>query len=255
MQRTTKIVSIANHKGGVGKTTTTACLSSILASQGYRVLAIDLDAQSNLTSSLTREEPSQTIYEAMTGRTKTLPVIQLTENLHLVPASLSLAMIDVELSTAIAREQILRDLLVRQCNGLYDYIFMDCPPALGLTTLNAFTASTDIIIPLVAEVLPFKGLTMIKNFISMVQNRLNPQLRVTGILLTRWENSKISKEIEERLRNALGTLVFQTKIRKNVRLAEAPLESTDIVSYAPKSNGAADYSAFTQELRQTLHNR
>lgn len=255
MQRTTKIVSIANHKGGVGKTTTTACLSSILASQGYRVLAIDLDAQSNLTSSLTREEPSQTIYEAMTGRTNTLPVIQLTENLHLVPASLSLAMIDVELSTAIAREQILRDLIVRQCNGLYDYIFMDCPPALGLTTLNAFTASTDIIIPLVAEVLPFKGLTMIKNFISMVQNRLNPQLRITGILLTRWENSKISKEIEERLRNALGTLVFQTKIRKNVRLAEAPLESTDIVSYAPKSNGAADYSAFTQELRQTLHNR
>ena len=178
-----------------------------------------------------------------------LPTIILNDHLHLVPASLTLAMADVELSAAIARERILSELLVRSgAVDAYDFILFDCPPSLGLMTLNAFTASTDILIPLVAEVLPFKGLTMINDFIQMVHLRLNPKAHVSGILITRWEASNLSKGIESKLREALGDVVFQTKIRKNVRLAEAPLENANIVDYDPKSNGTKDYMAFSEEF-------
>ena len=158
-------------------------------------------------------------------------------------------MIDVELSTAIARESVLKDVLEKtQVSDHYDYILLDCPPSLGLITLNAFTASTDIIIPLVSEVLPFKGLTMITDFINMVKRKLNPLVKVSGILITRWEGSKLSKGIEEKLREALGEQVFDTKIRKNIRLAEAPLENRNIVDYDKSSNGAKDYIQFTEEF-------
>ena len=235
-----RIIAVANHKGGVGKTTTTSSLGSILASKGYKVLLVDLDAQANLTTSLTSSSDGATIYEAMTGKVETLPIVILHEHLHLVPASLTLAMADVELSSAIARERILSDLLVKsKAVQSYDFILFDCPPSLGLMTLNAFTASTDILIPLVAEVLPFKGLTMINDFIKMVHTRLNPQAHVSGILITRWEASNLSRGIENNLRQALGDTVFCTKIRKNVRLAEAPLENANIVDYDPRSNGAS----------------
>lgn len=158
-------------------------------------------------------------------------------------------MVDVELSTAIARESILTDVLVKaEVGGKYDFVLLDCPPSLGLVTLNAFTASTDIIIPLVSEVLPFKGLTMINSFISMVERKLNPKAHITGIIITRWESSKLSKSIESKLRDAVGNLVFKTKIRKNVRLAEAPLESRNIIDYDKNCNGAKDYQAFAEEF-------
>ena len=168
-----RIIAVANHKGGVGKTTTTSSLGSILASKGYKVLLVDLDAQANLTTSLASFSDGATIYEAMTGKVETLPIVILHDYLHLIPASLTLAMADVELSSAIARERILSDLLIKsKAVETYDFILFDCPPSLGLMTLNAFTASTDILIPLVAEVLPFKGLTMINDFIKMVHARL-----------------------------------------------------------------------------------
>jgi len=248
MNNEVKIISFANHKGGVGKTTTTASVGSILANQGNQVLVIDLDAQANLTASLLHGEAEASIYNALTGNGP-LPVVDISPNLHLVPASLSLAMADLELASAMARERILAE-LIDEVKDNYDYILIDCPPSLGLLTLNAFTASNQIIIPLVAEVLPFKGLTMINNFIDMVRKRLNPQAHVTGILITRWENTNLSKQIEQGMRAQLGDLVFKTKIRKNVTIAEAPLESKNIVEYAPKSNGAKDYKAFTEELKQ-----
>ena len=245
----TRIIAVANHKGGVGKTTTVASLGSILADNGYSTLLVDLDAQANLTTSLTQLTDGDTIYEAMTGKTDVLPVVEISPKLHLVPASLTLAMIDVELSTAIARERILAEVFDKnKVTEQYDFVLLDCPPSLGLMTLNAFTTSTDIIIPLVSEVLPFKGLTMINNFISMVQRKLNPKAHITGIRITRWENSKLSKSIEERLRNAVGTQVFSTKIRKNIRLAEAPLENMGITMYDKNSNGAKDYMTLAAEL-------
>ncbi len=245
----TKIIAVANHKGGVGKTTTTASLGSILSTKGYRVLLVDLDAQANLTTSLTNFTEGATIYEALTGRSSELPKIEVNENLHLVPASLTLAMVDVELSTAMARESILKELLDKdKVSETYDFVLLDCPPSLGLMTLNAFTASTDIIIPLVSEVLPFKGLTMINDFINMVHDKLNPKAHISGVLITRWEGSKLSRGIEDNLRQALGDRVFKVKIRKNIRLAEAPLESKNIVDYDKSSNGAHDYQAFTDEF-------
>ena len=243
----TKIIAFGNHKGGVSKTTTTASVGSILASKGYEDLVIDLDAQANLTVSLLKDEPEESIYNALTGKSSTLPIIPVSEHLSIVPASLQLAMAELELTSAISREKILSELL-EPIKANYDFILIDCPPSLGLLTLNAFTASNEIIIPLVAEVLPFKGLTMINNFISQVQHRLNPSAHVSGILIARWETTKLTREIEKRLRQQLGDLVFQTKIRKNITIAEAPLQSINIVEFDPKCNGAQDYQAFTEEL-------
>jgi len=250
-----RIIAVANHKGGVGKTTTVANLGGFLAQKGYKVLLIDLDAQANLTTSLVASASGQTIYDAMTGKTDSLPVIEVSANLHLAPSSLTLAMADVELSSAIARERLLSDLLQKDgMAGRYDFVFLDCPPSLGLMTLNAFTASTDILIPLVAEVLPFKGLTMIKDFIDMVHRRLNPEAHISGILITRWEGSNLSRGIEANLRQALGDTVYDTKIRKNVRIAEAPLENRTIMDYDARSNGAHDYQALAEEfLFRTLN--
>lgn len=247
----TKIIAFGNHKGGVSKTTTTASVGSILASRGYKVLVIDLDAQANLTVSLLKQEPDDSIYYSLTGKREGLPIIPVSENLSIVPASLQLAMAELELTAAISREKILSELL-EPIKDNYDFILIDCPPSLGLLTLNAFTASNEIIIPLIAEVLPFKGLTMINNFISQVQHRLNPKAHVSGILIARWEATKLTREIEQRLRQQLGSLVFQTKIRKNITIAEAPLESKNIVEFDPKCNGSLDYQSFTDELLKMM---
>lgn len=250
--KTTRIIAFANHKGGVGKTTTTASVGSILAQKGFKVLVIDMDAQANLTGSLLKirpddEEPEQTIYHALTGRC-TLPYISINDNLSICPASLQLAMVDSELASAIARERILSNLLTDKVKEQFDFILIDCPPSLGLVTLNAITACTDIIIPLVAEILPFKGLTMINNFVNQVHSLLNSNAHISGILITRWESTKLSRTVENLLRQQLGDTVFTTKIRKNVSVAEAPLEAQNIVEYAPKSNGATDYRQFTDEM-------
>ena len=250
-KKETKIFSIANHKGGVGKTTTTASVGSILSQKGYKVLVIDLDPQANLTVSLLRQEQEDSIYYALTGKEDNLPIVCITEKLSIVPSSLQLATAEMELTAAISRERILAGLL-EPIKSQYDFILIDCPPSLGLLTLNAFTASTEIIIPLVAEVLPFKGLTMINRFTQQVKSRLNPNVYIFGILLTRWESTNLSKQIEEGLREELDDKVFDTKIRKNITIAEAPLESKNIMEYAPKSNGAADYLAFTDELLKKI---
>ena len=248
----TRIISFANHKGGVGKTTTTSSVGSILSKKGFKVLLIDLDAQANLTASLLKEQPEDSIYEALTGRGD-FPIVPISDNLFLSPASEMLAMVDTELAGAISRERILSGLLDDLPKDDYDFILIDCPPSLGLATLNAITASTDVIVPLIAEVLPFKGLKMINNFVNLIHTRLNKAAHIEGILITRWEGTNLSKTIEADLRKALNGTVFQTKIRKNVSVAEAPFERMNIVEYAPKSNGTIDYRTFTDELLEKLN--
>ena len=162
-------------------------------------------------------------------------------------------MADIGLGRAIARESLLKDALEPEKDN-YDYILLDCPPSLGLITLNAFTACTDIIIPLVCEVLPFKGLTMINDFIKMVRTRLNKNAHVSGIIITKWEGSNLSRNIEEGLRKSVGDSVFSTKIRKNIRIAEAPVEKKSIVDYDPKSNGAKDYLTLADEFITRFEN-
>ncbi len=241
-----KIIAIANHKGGVGKTTSVASIGAALSEKGLRVLLVDLDAQANLTGSLLSGEPGRTIYEALREK-DSLPIIELREGLSIVPASLDLAGVELELSSAMSREFILKDLLEPIAEA-YDFILLDCPPSLGLITVNAFVAAHEIIIPLTAEALPFKGLTMIERVITMVQRRLNTGLRLSGILFTRWEGRKLNKMVEEAIRTKYGSMVYDAKVRTNIAIAEAPLSGTDIFSYNAKSNGAQDYRDVTEEL-------
>lgn len=246
-----RIIAISNHKGGVGKTSFVASVGASLASRGYKTLLVDLDAQANLTASLLpEEEEGRTIYNALKER-KQLPATEIRGNLHLTPSALELAGIELELSGVMSREFILKDLL-EPVAPAYDVILLDCPPSLGLIAVNAFVASTDVIIPLTAEALPFKGLTMIQDIITMVQKRLNPSLRLSGIVLNRWAGRKLNKVVEEALRENFKDLVYNTKIRENIAIAEAPLIKTDILSYSPESNGAKDYQAITEELLQRL---
>ena len=248
----TKKVSICNHKGGVGKTTTVASLGASLARLGYSDLVVDLDAQSNLTSSLIVGEPERTTYEALRER-KSLPIVELPSvpGVYLAPASLDLAGIELEIASYMEREKILKDVLDEVAGG-YDYILLDCPPSLGLLTINALTASTDVLIPLTAEALPSRGLQRILDIVSMTQKRLNKELRLSGILITRYEKSNLSQTVEEALRGRYGDLVLQTKIRKNVSLAEAPLAMRSILEYAPTSNGAKDYKSLALEVEKKI---
>jgi len=247
----TRIIAFANHKGGVGKTTTTVNVGCILAASGKKVLVIDMDAQANLTESLLSKESDESIYYALTKKREDLPIVHISEGLDLVPSSLQLAVAELEMTSFINRERVLAG-LVEPIKADYDYILIDCPPTLTLLTLNALAAANEIVIPLIAEVLPFKGLTMINNFIEMVRTQLNPSAHLTGVLLARWESSKLSRQIEEGLREQLGKLVFKTKIRKNIRAAEAPLENRSVIEYAPRSNAAVDYQSFVEELLAVL---
>lgn len=244
-----RIIAIANHKGGVGKTTSTANIGSALAMQGKKVLLIDLDAQANLTATLVKpeEEPEQTIYEAMTGKTNSLPIHTIRENLDIVVSSLDMASIELELANKMSREFILKD-LIEPVTMRYDYILLDCPPLLGLVTINALVCANSLYIPLTAEALPTKGLAMLTDVLQTIKKRPNPKLELDGIIITRYENCKLSNQIEASLRKTFGNSVFLTKIRKNVAIAEAPLMCTDVITYAPESNGAKDYKLLTQEI-------
>lgn len=241
-----KIIAIVNHKGGVGKTTTAAAMGATLAAEGYKTLLVDLDAQANLTTSFLTEEPGVNIYHSLKSHSP-LPVIPLRENLYLSPSNLDLAGIELEIGGAMSREYILKDLL-EPMGEAYDIIILDCPPSLGLLTINAFVAADGLIIPMTAEPLPYKGLSKIEKFVEMARKRLNPKLELTGILFTRWERSNISTAIEQAVRERFGDVVFATKIRKNISVAEASLKGTDITTYAPSSNGAQDYKQLAAEL-------
>jgi len=242
----TKVIAIANHKGGVGKTTSVASIGAILAEMGKRTLLVDLDAQANLTSSLLKAEQEKTIYSSLRND-EALPIQFIKPNLDLVASSLELAGIELELSSRMSREFILKELLEPELHK-YDYILLDCPPSLGLITINALTAATDLYIALTAEALPTKGLKMLLDICTMVQKRLKAPIKLSGIILTRWERSNLSSMVDETLKANYGDILFNTKIRKNISIAEAPLHSADIITYAPQSNGAKDYRALVDEI-------
>ena len=244
-----RIIAIANHKGGVGKTTTAAALGSIFAEEGRRTLLIDLDAQANLTASFLKEEQEKTIYNALKGEVA-LPVIHVRENLDIVASSLDMAAAELELISRMNREYILKKLL-QPLEDNYDFILLDCPPSLGLVTINALVAAKELFIPLTAEALPSRGLTKLTNILQMVRENLNRDIFLSGIIITRWEPTKLSKMVEQQLRANFGDTIYKTKIRKNVAIAEAPLYFTDIVTYSPDSNGARDYRALADEIQGT----
>ena len=190
----TKIVSVANHKGGVGKTTTVASVGVGLARKGFKVLLVDLDAQANLTSSLLEEEPPMTLYDTLIEGHE-LSIVHVMDNVDIIPSSLDLSSAELELSSKMDREYILLELF-EEVKRDYDYIIIDCPPSLGLLTINALVASTDLYIPMTAEVLPTRGMNTLIRSIEMVKKRANKELKLSGIILTRWHGRNLNKALE-----------------------------------------------------------
>lgn len=246
-----KIISLLNHKGGVGKTTSAINIGAGLVQLGKKALLIDLDPQANLTLSLGVPRQPVTIYEAMRGESDLQP-FSVKPNLDVVSSTLDLSSAEMELINEAGREQILRELL-DPLREQYDYIIIDCPPSLGLLTLNALTASDYVIIPLQTEFLALQGLAKIKQVIQKVRLRLNKQLEIGGVIATMYDGRKIlNRDVVETIKKYFGHLLFDTYIRDNVSLAEAPAQRQDIFSYNAGSAGAEDYLALCNEIQQRM---
>jgi len=242
-----KVIAIANHKGGVGKTTSVASIGIGLSLKGYRVLLLDLDAQANLTSFFLpeTEEERETIYDSLIQE-KPLPINEVGKNLYLVPSGLEMARAEGDLNGKIARERLL-NLLLDPVREEYDYILIDCPPSLGIVTTNAFVASTDIYVPLTAEALPLKGMRMLEDYIGAIRV-IRKDLRITGVFITRYNNRNLNNVVDSQIKRTYEGVVFETKVRENISLAEVPLCGGNIFEYAPTSNGATDYRNLTEEI-------
>ena len=242
-----KVISLSNHKGGVGKTTSTLNLGAGLAKQKKRVLLVDLDPQANLSQSLGVTEPESDIYRALRGDQELEP-LEILKGLDLVPSTLDLSGAEVELSGEAGREYILRELL-EPIRGSYDYILIDSPPSLGLLTINAFTASDLVFIPLQAQYLALQGLSKLVEVIDKIKKRLNKELSIGGVFITQYDSRKVlNRDVVATIEKHFSKEVFKTKIRDNIALAEAPTAGLDIFRYNPKSYGAEDYLALSKEI-------
>jgi len=242
----TTIISLSNHKGGVGKTTSAVNIGAGLAKAGKRVLLVDLDPQANMTQCLGLEGRTPTIYDAI-HNTKLKP-IEITERLHAVPSTLDLSGAETELIGEAGREHVLSEIL-EPFQNVYDYILIDTPPSLGLLTVNALTASDAVYIPLQAQYLAMNGVSKMLEAIEKIQRRVNKKLKLGGIIVTQYDQRRtLDKEIAEAIRKRFKDIVFQTNIRVNVELSEAQLQGTPVNDYKPNSNGAQDYGALCAEI-------
>lgn len=246
-----KIISISNHKGGVGKTTSALNIGAGLNKLKKRVLLIDLDPQANLTQSLGIQEPEQTIYGSLRGKYKLSP-ISISKGFDIIPSDLDLSAAEMEMSTEPGREYILKELLEPLADQ-YDYVVIDCPPSLGILTINSFTASDEVLIPLQAQFLALKGITNLIGLINKIKARLNNNLNLGGVFITQYDGRKVlNKDIATAINQSLKDKVFKTMIRDNVALAEAPTQGQDIFRYNSKSNGAEDYLALCKEILKKI---
>ena len=242
-----KVIAVTNHKGGVGKTTSTINIGAGLAKLGKRVLLIDLDPQANLSQSLGIKDPTATIYGAIRGEHPLQPV-NVLKRLDVVPSTLDLSGAEIELSSETGREYILRELL-EPVKGSYDYVIIDSPPSLGLLTVNALTSADEILIPLQAQYLALQGLSKLLEIVDKIQKRLNKGLRIGGVFVTQYDSRKIlNRNVVETIESHFKETVFKTRIRDNVALAEAPTQGQDIFRYNPTSYGALDYLALCKEI-------
>jgi chromosome partitioning protein len=244
-----QIIALANQKGGVAKTTTTLNLGVAFAELGYRVLLVDLDPQGNLTMSqgLNPDTITQSMFDVLVHR---LPIEQIIERreVDIAVSSIDLAGADMALASQIGRERAL-DKALAPVKENYDYIFIDTPPSLGLLTINAFVAATGVIVPVQTEYLSLRGLVQLENTLAMVRENLNPKVSVIGIVPTMFDKRQThSREADEILRENFGELVYNTRIRKTVRFAEAPVKGQSVLAYDPSGDAAAMYRDLAKEV-------
>ena len=247
-----KIISIANQKGGVGKTTTAINLSACLAEKGQKVLAIDMDPQGNMTSGLgiDKDEVEKNIYDLMIGQAGVDEVLQkeAIENLDVIPTSIDLSAAEIELIGVDDKEFIIRN-AVQPIKDDYDYIIIDCPPSLSMLTINAMTTADSVLVPIQCEYYALEGLSQLIHTVELVKERLNPVLEIEGVVFTMYDSrTNLSNEVVDNVKNNLHTTIYKTIIPRNVRLAEAPSHGLPINLYDSRSAGAESYRLLAKEV-------
>ena len=249
-------LAISNQKGGVGKTTTTVNLAAGLARNGLKILVVDLDPQGNASTALGVEHREGTVssYERLLGACTPEQVIQRSTangNLFCIPATIDLAAVEIELVSKVRREYRLRDALSPEFikEAGFDYVFVDCPPSLGLLTTNALNAVEEVLIPIQCEYYALEGVNQLLKYITMVQHQLNPQLHISAILLTMFDGrTKLAEEVSADVRNTFGALVLRNRIPRSVKVSEAPGFGQTVLDYDPGSRGSMAYMDAAKEL-------
>ena len=247
-----KIIAFSNQKGGVGKTTTCVNMSAYLANKGYKCLVVDLDPQGNATSGLgfAKSEVKNSVYNVMIDDMPIENAVIKTcvDGLDILPSNIDLAGAEVELVYIKDREHVLKKVL-EKAKGSYDFITIDCPPSLGLLTINALAAADTVIIPIQSEYYALEGLSQLMNTIKLVVKHLNPTLKIEGVVLTMNDNRAIiSRQISQEIKKFFGKRVFETAIPRNIRLAEAPSHGVPIMLHDVRCSGAKAYLALTEEF-------
>lgn len=259
LPETTRIITVSNQKGGVGKTTTTVNIASALARRGANVLVIDLDPQGNASTALSVPHAPGTlsIYEALIGEIKMAEAVvqtQESEGLYCVPSTINLAGAEIELVSLVAREQRLKNSLEEFLSSSeinFHYVFIDCPPSLGLLTVNAFVAATEVMIPIQSEYYALEGLSQLLGSIALIEKHLNPKLHVSTILITMYDaRTKLSLEVANEVRAHFPNETLKTNIPRSVRVSEAPSHGETVHAYDPSSTGALAYLEAAQEIAE-----
>ena len=247
-----RIIAVANQKGGVGKTTTAINLSSCLASLGKKVLAIDMDPQGNMTSGLgiDKNEVEYTVYELILGQVGIEKVIckDALENLDVLPTNINLSAAEIEIIGVEEKEFIIRK-EVDKVKKNYDFIVIDCPPSLSMLTINAMTTADSVLVPIQCEYYALEGLSQLIHTIDLVKERLNPELKIEGVVFTMYDaRTNLSLQVVENVKDNLQQTIYKTIIPRNIRLAEAPSHGLPINLYDPKSSGAESYMLLAEEV-------